>query len=296
MGGARYDHVDWDAHTSRSYAGKADHEVFTSRILHPDLDPSKFKKREAVASEANPHPTPIIIACDETGSMGALAGIIIRKGLGTIMNALYERRPVSDPQILMGGIGDAECDQAPIQATQFEADGVNLSKQIENIYIEGNGGGNSGESYPLAWFLAAYKTKCDAIRKEGRKGYLFTIGDEQPLPILHKASIKRFFGMDAQADMDIRVLLADTQKDWNVFHLIVKPVSSQPVIATWQGLLGARAVVVEDYNRLAEGIVACIEVCEGRNAADIVKGWDHDSAVIVRDVTRQLVPRLTAGA
>lgn len=184
MGNASYSHVDWDRHvTSSGYATRGLHEVFTGRQINPDLDPSKFRYREAVDSEANPETTPIILACDETGSMGELAHIIIQNALGGIMNALYTRKPVTNPQILCAGVGDAECDQAPIQVTQFEADGVNLSKQIEKIYIEGNGGGNSGESYPLVWFFAAYKTKCDAIRKRHRKGYIFTIGDECPIHI-----------------------------------------------------------------------------------------------------------------
>ncbi len=32
---------------------------------------------------------------------------------------------------------------------------------LKNIYLEGCGGGNSGEDYSLAWYIAAYKTKTD---------------------------------------------------------------------------------------------------------------------------------------
>lgn len=288
MGNASYNHVDWSAHVKSAYAGKSRHDIFTRSGMDPDLDPSKFKYREAVDSAANPQTTPIILAVDETGSMGHLAEVIIKEGLGTIMNALYNRKPVTDPQILCAGVGDAEVDEAPIQVTQFEADGVNLSKQVEKIYIEGNGGGNDGESYPLAWFFAGYKTKCDAIRKRKRKGYLFTIGDEAPLLRLTKDHVDRFFGLDAQADMQAKVLLADVSKDWEIFHLIVKPVDHQPVEKAWHDLLGPRAIRVQDHNRLAEGIVAVIETCEGRSSKDVVKGWTGDSAIIVRDVNQQL--------
>lgn len=291
MGNASYIHVDWERHvTSSGYATKGLHEVFRGRSIDPDLDPSKFRYREAVDSETNPETTPIILACDETGSMGELAHIIIQNALGGIMNALYTRKPVTNPQILCAGVGDAECDQAPIQVTQFEADGVNLSKQIEKIFIEGNGGGNNGESYPLVWFFAAYKTKCDAIRKRHRKGYIFTIGDECPLPTIKKEAIDRFFAMPtpAEADMNTNVLLADTQRDWHVFHLIIKPHPIQPVIKTWKKLLAERAVLVENVEFLAPGIVAIIEAVEGRSKEQIMHGHVGEEARIVEHVTRQL--------
>ena len=78
-------------------------------------------------------------------------------------------------------IGDAECDRAPLQVTQFEAD-IRLADQLRELWIEGGGGGNRGESYHLPWAFAAMRTSTDCFERRGRKGYLFTIGDEPILP------------------------------------------------------------------------------------------------------------------
>ena len=176
MGNARWSDADWQAH-ARATHSKSRSQIFTQTGMSPDLDPTRIKYRESCDSEANPHSTPIILAVDETGSMGVLAEIIIKQGLGTIMKAIYDRRPVSDPHIMCMALGDAFTDVAPLQVTQFEASVEPLTNQVRKIYLEGNGGGNGGESYALAWLFTAAKTKCDAI-KQGRKGFLFTFGDE----------------------------------------------------------------------------------------------------------------------
>lgn len=286
MGNARWDNTDWTSHASAT-SSKSRAAIFTQSGIHPDLDPSKFKKRECVESDANPNPTPIIIGADETGSMGALAEQIIKHDLGLIMKEIYDRKPVADPQILCMALGDATCDRAPIQCTQFESSIV-LAEQMKNFYLEGNGGGNGGESYPLAWFFAAYKTRCDSIKKRKGRGFLFTIGDECPLKNISRDAIKRFLNMDAECDMDARVLLDAVQKDWHVFHLIVKPVDSQPVVSTWREWLGERAIVVEDTSRLAELIVSIIQLVKGADADEVVDSWSEPTRITIRSAVKQL--------
>lgn len=288
MGNARFSDVDWDRH-SRATSGKSRDEIFTSHSMRSDLDPAKVKIREAVDSEANPQTTPIILGCDDTGSMGVLAETIIKTGLGKIMGEIYKRKPITDPQIMCMAIGDATCDRAPLQVTQFEASVEPLVQQIAGLYIEGGGGGNNGESYALAWAFAGYKTRCDAIRKRHRRGYIFTIGDECALPVIGRGELQKFLGMDAQADMSTPVLLEEVQKDWHVFHLIVKPVSEQPVEGSWRALLGQRAILVPDVETLAEGIVAVIQMTEGESAEDVVGSWKGDRALpAVKAVAEQL--------
>jgi hypothetical protein len=289
MGNSRY--VDKDFTTySHAASTRSRDEIFTRRVIDPSLDPAKIAFREAVDSEANPETTPIILGCDETGSMGALAETIIRHGLGTIMRELYARKPVTDPQIMCMGIGDAYCDQAPLQVTQFEAAVEPMVQQITSIYLEGQGGGNPGESYTLAWYFAAHKTKCDAFTKRHRKGYLFTIGDEAPLPVITRDQLKRFLGVDAQHDVEAHELLSAVEKNWHVFHLIVKPVVHQPVEKSWRTLLGQRAILVPDIEKLAEGIVAIIQMTEGAGHDTVIAEWADNKALdTVRKVTAQLV-------
>lgn len=287
MGNARYDDAAWRSYSHSTTAGKSTRQIFTQYGIHEDLDPTKFKFREAVDSPANPETTPIILACDETGSMGVLADTIIRGSLGDIMRELYARKPVTDPQILCAGVGDAYSDQAPLQVTQFEAAAEVLGEQIKKIWLEGMGGGNDGESYPLMWAFAAHKTVCDAFRKRGRKGYLFTIGDEQPhTDSISQDRLRRFTGIDIQGGLFTATALAEAQVNWNVFHLIVKPVPTQPVLKTWRSLLGERAILVDNIESLAAGIVSTIQVIEGHNPKS--ESWSIKDAEIVDSVVAQL--------
>ena len=65
-----------------------------------------------------------------------IADIIARKGLNTLLEEIYSRKPISDPHVMIMGIGDVEMhDKAPLQVTQFEAD-IRLAEQLENIFLE----------------------------------------------------------------------------------------------------------------------------------------------------------------
>jgi hypothetical protein len=115
--------------------------------------------------------------------MGDIPDAFVREGLGTLINEILVRKPASDPQVMIMGFGDAWTDQAPLQATQFEPD-IRIAEQLKDIYLEGGGGGNGFESYSLPWYFAARKTAIDCFVKRAKKGYLFTVGDEPPPPVL----------------------------------------------------------------------------------------------------------------
>jgi hypothetical protein len=265
-------------------------QIFRQSDIHADLDPHNIKFRESVDSDKNPNATPIILAVDETGSMGMLAEEIIKRGLGVIMQEIYDRQPVTDPHIMCMGIGDAFSDSAPLQVTQFEADVAAITTQIQNIYLEGNGGGNGGESYGLAWYFAAYKTICDSQRKRHKKGYIFTIGDENIHKVLTKEQIKAYIGDDIEADINVADLYNILKTDWEILHLIVKPAYPQAVTG-WKDILGERAIEVSDHNKLAEVIVSTIQVIEGHDADAVVNSWSGDTSLVVKDAIHSLAKR-----
>lgn len=279
MGNARWSEFDWSSHKAAT-ASKPRAEVFTSRTMKPELDPSKIPFRESRDSAANPDSTPVIIAVDVTGSMGMLAEAIVKTDLGIIMKEIYDKKPISDPHIMCMAIGDAYCDQSPLQVTQFEASVDPLVKQTMDLYLEGGGGGNDGESYMLPWLFTAAKTKCDAI-KRGRKGFLFTIGDESCLPTVTKEQSAKFLGIPAEADTQARGLLDFLQKDWNIFHLIVETsaTTSQGAVKRWKDLLGERAIVVPSHENLAAGIVAIMRMLAGDAKADIKRDYPEVSVI-----------------
>lgn len=295
MGNARWSQADFAQH-SRSVATQSQQQIFPSHALAEELDPAKIDFRESVDSENNPNSTPIIIAADETGSMGVLAEVIIKTGLGVIMESIYKHKPVPDPHICCMGIGDAHCDAAPLQVTQFEASVDPLVAQVAKIFIEGNGGGNQGESYSLAWWMATYKVKSDAWTKRGRKGYLFTIGDEAPHPCITVDQVRGFLGVPCERDVPTEELLKIVQEHWHVYHLIVKPVGWQPVINKWRELLGERAINVGDrHEKLAEIIVSLITLNEGADVNAVKSDFDEDTIAVIDSAVVALLP-VGAGA
>ncbi len=290
MGNGRWDAGTWASYASATVTGKSKTEIFTSRNMKEDYDPAKIKLRESRDSADNPAATPIILASDVTGSMGMIAEKIMRDGLNTLATEIYDRKPVSDPHIMIMAVGDAECDRAPLQCTQFEAD-IRVAEQARELWLEGGGGGNRGESYMAPHLFAAMKTSCDAMEKRGRKGYLFTIGDEPVLDGMRKAQIEKFLGVPAERDLSAREILEMAERNWEVFHIVLANegyanYSLDQVLATWKPLLPERTVLLEDVNALAETVVSLIQVTEGARAADVASSWSGSTALVVANALK----------
>jgi hypothetical protein len=298
MGNARWDATDWGTYATAHVTGKPAAAVFTSRDLKDAYNPAKIAFRESRDSAMNPLSTPIILASDVTGSMGMISHKLMQDGLNTLATGIYDRKPVTDPHIMVLAIGDAEYDRAPLQATQFEAD-ITLADQVRDLWIEGGGGANGGESYSAAHLFAALKTRTDAAEKRGRKGYLFTIGDEPNLDGMRADQIKRVFGETEARDLSARDCLAMAERDYEVFHIILANEGYarhgiDRVLATWKPLLPERTILLEDVSMLAETVISTIQVIEGASAADVVASWSGSTAVVVANALRGL-PARSAG-
>lgn len=299
MGTARWNRDDWsDYAAATSY--KSTDAVFTSRSMAQDLNPFGIVARESRDSDLNPESTAVIIGLDVTGSMGMIADVLAREGLGILVEEILARRPVSDPHILCMGIGDVLYDQAPLQVTQFEAD-IRIAQQLERLWLEKGGGGNACESYNLPWYFAATHTLIDCFEKRGRKGYLFTVGDEEPPPDLPARAIARVIGDRAPHDLSSRELLQRVSQQYHVFHVIVEEGSHarcdpHGVRRRWTELLGQRVIGLADHTKLAEVIVSTIEVNEGRDRDAVAKSWSRETAQVVQRAMRALEPTGRPGA
>jgi len=293
MGHGRFDTSDWASYNARHVDGRSRSEVFGATVLDPRFDPAQFAMRESRDSAENPASTPIILASDVTGSMGMVAHELMRKGLVTLTSEIYDRKPVPDPHIMVAAIGDAVVDDAPLQATQFEAD-ISLAEQIRGLWLEGGGGGNHGESYSGAHLLAGWKTATDRFERRGRKGYLFTIGDEPNLNGMTRQQIRRVFGAEVKHDLDARACLAIAERTYQVFHIVLRAgyalSNMEEVLATWKPLLPQRTLILDDYTRIAELVVATIEINEGRDAGAVVASWGKSGSVVAKAV-QSLAPR-----
>lgn len=302
MGSGRF---DADAYSSFASAtvGRSTDEIYRSRAINPALNPHGVKVRESRDSPDNPASTPVIVALDVTGSMGMLADVIARQGLGTLFTSILDRKPISDPHVMFMAVGDANYDNAPLQVSQFEAD-TRIIEQLTQIYLEHGGGGNDSESYNFPWYFAGFHTVHDSMGKRGKRGYLFTVGDECVPQALTRAQIKRFTGADLEAELSPKEMLEIAQRSYNVFHIIIEEGSfarSRPSMVkdSWAKMLGQRVICLKDHTKLAETIVSAIEVAEGRDAADSSKGWGSGGAVVyeaVKMLPRSLGPRLLGKA
>src|ERR1019366_3701840 len=141
-------HTNWDQQTYSTRSAKMHtqtrEEVFTSTGLKDYMDPAKITVRESRDSEAHPKSTALIFGFDETGSMGGIPEVFVKTSLGKMMTGIFDASPISDPHIMVLGIGDAHADHAPLQCSQFETD-IRIAEQLTDIYLEGNGGGNDQE-------------------------------------------------------------------------------------------------------------------------------------------------------
>ena len=270
MGSGRFDPRAY-SHFASSTRGRSTDEIYGQRQMHRNLDPLRVKVRESRDSADNPESTAIIVALDVTGSMGMLADTIARQGMGVLFNRLYDERPVTDPHVMFMGVGDAHFDRAPLQVSQFEADN-RIVEQLTQLWLEHGGGGNDCESYQLPWYFAAQHTSIDCFEKRGKKGYLFTVGDEKaPGPLL-ASQIRQFIGDRVERDLGTAELLSMASETYNVFHIIVEEGSyAQHSLAgvrkSWQRLMGQRALGLKDHTRLADGIVSIIEMNEAAMGA-----------------------------
>lgn len=223
MGNGRFSSTDWDVFSSTTTAGRSTREIFSAFSLHETLNPARARNltREARDSASNPHSTPLIVGLDVTGSMHSIPDYMVRDGLPVLFKTIYERKPIPDPQIMFAGIGDVVCDRAPLQVSQFEAD-ISIAQQLKNLYLEGGGGGNSSESYPLVWYFAGMHTSTDSFEKRKKKGYLFTIGDELAPDGITAEQIGRVMGVWPQQDFSTSDLLDIASRSWNVFHITIE--------------------------------------------------------------------------
>lgn len=291
MGGGRWSQSDWASYSQANVAGRSQAQAFKTHSKLDEFDPAKIGMRESRDSADNPLSTPIIIASDVTGSMGFVAEALLRGGIDKTMREIYDRRPVTDPHLMVMAVGDTYSDQAGLQVTQFEAD-IRIADQVQRLWLEGNGGGNGGESYSAAHLFAAMKTRADCFEKRGKKGYLFTVGDEPIHDGMTKDHIERFLGIEAERDLSASEIIALAMRYYEVFHLVVMEGQAghnlTRVMETWRPLLPERTLILNDHRALPEVVISAIQVTEGARKDAVVDSWDKGTALVVAEALKGL--------
>lgn len=274
MGYGRWDDNAYEA--ARSYrrrAGVADfgYDAAVRRTprntwrADPRMDPYRVTTRESRDSADHPNSTPIIVLFDVTGSMGTVP-VIVQQRLTRLHGLLTERGWATDPQIMFGGIGDADTDRVPLQVGQFESDN-RMDEQLRLIFLEGGGGGQKSESYELAAYFVARHTVTDAWQRRGKKGYLFVIGDELNKERLRARHVQEVIGDRVDADLRTESIYATLQERWETFFILPRQTSyydDPEVNDHWRDLLGERFLKLEDPAAVSDLIALTIGMTEGR--------------------------------
>lgn len=272
MGGGTYSYSDRAIRSSSlGYDKKSAQEIFVERNINSAMNPYGVGIRESCDSNEHPNSLPIIIALDVTGSMGSVPHFLVKEGFPEIMDSII-KSGIADPQVLFLGIGDHECDRAPLQVGQFESSDELLDKWLTSIYLEGGGGGNAGESYLLAWYFAAYHTKIDSFEKRGQKGFLFTIGDEPTLLSVPKAYLKKIMGEGQYEDYTSQKLLEKAMEKYNAYHIHIKETgagSSRSTMNGWKQLMGDEHLIIANKREDVADIIKNIIIeSEAPNATE----------------------------
>lgn len=219
-----------------------------------DMIPNEQTLRESRDSVNHPFSIGIIFSLDLTGSMGGIPKHLIIDGMPTMIDGIINGG-FPDPQVLFLGMGDHECDHYPIQVGQFESGDAKMDEWLQKMYLEGGGGGNSGESYLIPWYFAGMHTSIDCFEKRGIKGLFFSVGDEPCLPSFNPSSIgyENTKLAPHQGKISKEDCLKLAQEKYEVYHLhCMEGSAGSRSIAGWKELLGERCIQVNDHSKIPE--------------------------------------------
>lgn len=246
--------------STAGFYSKPSSEIFTQRNINSAMNPHGVTLRESRDNDEHPNSVAIVLALDETGSMGSVPHHLVKDGLPTIMDKII-KRGIKDPQLLFLGIGDHECDESPLQVGQFESSDELLDKWLTSVYLEGKGGGNAGESYLLAWYFAGHHTSIDCFEKRKEKGFLFTIGDEPTLKQVPASTLKALMGDGQYENFSALSLLDKARETYNVFHIHVRETgagSRQSTMDDWKQLMGDNLIIAQSHTQIPDIIADTI--------------------------------------
>lgn len=250
--------------------------------------------RECRDSDMFPVTTPIVIGFDVTGSMGDNPKIL-QASLKGLMGMLDRKAIVDGPQIAIGAYGDTHCDSVPVQLSQFESDN-RIDENLDNVFLEGRGGPNPGEtSAALAWFVAKHVIT-DAWEKRGKRGYMFLIGDECTLEV-SAAQARDFLGEESPRAITPKEAFSAAEEMWDTYFLLIDnfAAESQNSRSKYEDLLGKNHVITLQSTESAPAVIASVialaEGTMGRSemASELEDaGFSHETAIAAVNATSKV--------
>ncbi len=235
------------------------------------FDPLGLTIRESRDSEEHPITIPVAVWLDTTGSMMKVPAVVEAQ-LPKLMGLFTGESPSGKkylgegyPAILIGAVDDYKCfprGAGSLQVGQFES-GIEIDDMLEKLWLTGDGGGGTPqESYELALYTMARHTAHDHMEKRGQKGYCFIIGDEMAYPRVSARQVQDVLGGGLQGDMDVREVLDEAKKLYEVFFVIPGATShykDREISGFWVDLLGdANVLRLKSAEQICELIVTTV--------------------------------------
>ncbi len=278
MGGGSWSTGNYN-NIKQTYQHQSASQIF-QKTIHKQNDPTKIVLRESRDSVEHPNSLGVGIAVDVTGSMGIIPEILIKQKLGVVMDNII-KHGVPDPQLIFVAVGDHYSDTYPLQPTQFESSTDKIDAALTSLYLEGNGGGNGGESYFLSWLFAARYTSMDCFEKRDIKGFWFSIGDEPIHDDINVDGQMKVFGKSFEKTITAEEALREAERSYHVFHIHVEHGRGSYGAPKWKQLLGERLIVLEDYENVAEVIATTIAMVHGIDMKSVTTQFDQKTQGVV---------------
>ncbi len=282
MGGSSYRDEDLTARKKTIRDSGGDTFAYNSTMMratkasdikcHPNLAIDKKKIRESRDSATHPQSNALAVIFDVTGSMLTVP-VELEVKLKELMAYFLKKNYLPNVHILFGAVGDSWSDKVPLQIGEFEPGAEELMDFFQRVYLEGNGGGNGGESYQNALYFMARHTSIDTFEKRGKKGYLFLIGDELPHEPVSVEEIRKLMGKAPfEKNISIEQIVSEAQEKYQVFYIIPRETShgrDPEIWKRWRDLLGDEFVMgMGKTDQACELIGTVVGICEGKIDAE----------------------------
>ena len=256
-------------------------------VAHESLDVKRLNSegkniRESRDSAEHPVSKPMVIGFDQTGSMGTIPHEMVTK-LKSVFGMTVDKG-ISDVQVAIAAYGDADNGEyVPLQFSQFESDN-RVDNCLDNLYLEGYGGGNNGETSNLLWYYLAYHTETDSFEKRGVKGKVYMIADEKQLPIT-ASHIQKYIGEEPQGPLGFEAIAAAATEKWDITVLLVDNNSAkwQRSEEFYKGLLGPdNVIVLQGTDNIPDIIAGLFAYDMGVDETEIIDGLSDSKTVALR--------------
>jgi hypothetical protein len=303
MGNGKYTDDAYSFFSKQAKTKSAD-EIFKQNkegVIAQLMDPKGILFRECRDNDDHPESLPIMIWLDVTGSMGQIAINIAKEKLGNLMATLI-KHGVQDAAVFFGAIGDhlkpsGRADKYPLQVGQFESGTNELVKCLTSTFIEKGGGNNHIESYILAHLFGGRHTSIDSFEKRGKKGFLFTIGDEGNHKSISGESLKTILGYSDEAEeITDKEAYEMASRLYHIFHIHVNEAQhkdNKQIIDYWTDLLGERLIIMEDHDMISEIIASTVAIMNGADLDTVTADFDANIAAGVKTALAKIDMSMT---